>query len=121
MAQLLPILPCPFCGGPASLEETTSGATVDSQAAFSVGCDADEAECMGYQSLTTFARRSDAIAAWNRRAGPPSETRAALRTAVQHIEHMAAWIGKQNASYSFESLGEDMPSIKAALAGEPTT
>lgn len=41
---------------------------------------------------------------------------AALRTAVQHIEHMAAWIGKQNAGYSFESLGEDMPGIRAALA-----
>lgn len=39
----------------------------------------------------------------------------ALRTAVQHIEHMAAWIGKQNAGYSFESLGEDMPGIREAV------
>lgn len=39
----------------------------------------------------------------------------ALRTAISHIEHMAAWIGKQNAGYSFESLGEDMPGIRAAL------
>lgn len=38
-----------------------------------------------------------------------------LRTAIRHIEHMAAWIGKQNSGYSFEGLGEDMPSIHAAL------
>ena len=39
-----------------------------------------------------------------------------LRTAVRHIEHMAAWIGKQSAGYSFESLGENMPGIRAAIA-----
>lgn len=43
-------------------------------------------------------------------------TRKALKTAVDHIEHMAAWIAKQNTGYSFESLGEDMPAIKAELA-----
>lgn len=41
--------------------------------------------------------------------------RDALRTAVGHIEHMAAWIGNQNAGYSFESLGEDMPGIRASF------
>ena len=40
----------------------------------------------------------------------------ALKTAIRHIDHMAAWITKQNAGYSFESLGEDMPGIRAALA-----
>lgn len=40
----------------------------------------------------------------------------ALRIAVSHIEHMAAWIGEQNAGYSFESLGEDMPGIRGAIA-----
>ena len=44
----------------------------------------------------------------------------ALKTAILHLEHMAAWIGRQNAGYSFESLGEDMPGIKAALEAEPT-
>jgi len=29
---------------------------------------ADLADCYGYGVTTTFARRSDAIAAWNRRA-----------------------------------------------------
>ena len=64
------ILPCPFCGGSASVEEFPSSATTNTKTAvFSVGCDdPEEASCMGYQSLTTFARRSDAIAAWNKRA-----------------------------------------------------
>lgn len=44
----------------------------------------------------------------------------ALQTAVDHIEHMAAWVGKQQAGYSFESLGEDMPSIKAQLPARDT-
>lgn len=60
------IKPCPFCGGVAVLEEdvTVLGAR------FSVGCaNAGEADCVGYQSLTTFGRRSDAVKAWNRRAG----------------------------------------------------
>lgn len=39
----------------------------------------------------------------------------ALNTAVGHIEHMAAFLGGLNAGYSFESLGEDMPNIRAAL------
>lgn len=45
-----------------------------------------------------------------------SQSRRALETAIQHIEHMSAWITKQNAGYSFESLGEDMPNIRAALS-----
>lgn len=60
------ILPCPFCGGLAAIEEVGDGASVR----FSVGCktDGDETDiCMGYQSLTTFNRRSDAIDAWNKR------------------------------------------------------
>lgn len=48
----------------------------------------------------------------------------ALKLAIKHIEHMAAWITRTNAtspgdligSYSFEGLGEDLPGIKAALA-----
>lgn len=39
----------------------------------------------------------------------------ALRTAVSHIEHMAKFIAAQNAGYSFEGLGEDMPDIRAAM------
>lgn len=45
----------------------------------------------------------------------------ALVLAVQHIEHMAAWITERNiegADYSFASLGEDMPGIKAVMTEE---
>lgn len=45
---------------------------------------------------------------------------AALKTAIQHIEHMAAWIAKQKAGYSFESIGEDMPGLREALAKAQT-
>lgn len=47
------------------------------------------------------------------------ELREALRTAVGHIEHMAAWIAARPAGYSFEGLGEDMPTIYAAAAMVP--
>jgi hypothetical protein len=40
----------------------------------------------------------------------------ALRTADRHIEHMAAWISANPAGYSFESLNEDLPGIRAAIA-----
>lgn len=43
----------------------------------------------------------------------------ALETAIRHIEHMAAFIEKTHSdcgTYSFESLGEDMPGMKAALS-----
>lgn len=53
-------------------------------------------------------------------ASAQDELRQQLRTAVFHIEHMAEFIGdvnvKHKTSYSFESLGEDMPSIRAALS-----
>lgn len=60
---------------------------------------------------------------------PPPHPKDALRTAIAHIEHMAAWISARNSNiayegastYSFESLGEDMPGIKAALKDEQET
>lgn len=44
------------------------------------------------------------------------DTHAALKTALDHIEHMAAFIGSQKLGYSFESLGEDMPGMRDALS-----
>jgi hypothetical protein len=46
------------------------------------------------------------------------EARDALKLAIAHIDHMAAWITKQNAGYSFEGLGEDMPCIRTALTAQ---
>lgn len=39
----------------------------------------------------------------------------ALKSAVGHINHMAAFISNLKAGYSFESLGEDIGDIRAAL------
>lgn len=45
----------------------------------------------------------------------------ALGTALDHIEHMAAWIAARKAGYSFEGLGEDMPDMRAALSATRST
>ena len=42
--------------------------------------------------------------------------RDALTSAVGHIEHMAAWVTDQRKGYNFEAMGEDMTSIRAAIA-----
>lgn len=42
--------------------------------------------------------------------------RSALKLAIDHIEHMAAHLSNRGTGYSFESLGEDMQGLKAALA-----
>lgn len=65
---------------------------------------------------------------WDADENQPSATKlrssnatlvAHLRCAIGHIDHMAAWVSnpdRNKGSYSFESLGEDMPSIRAALS-----
>ena len=77
-SSLPAIKPCPFCGHAASVEETAD----DGYVRFTVGCDNPNVEdCMGYQSLSTYDRRSEAIEAWNRRA--PNETRDDLVNALE--------------------------------------
>ena len=69
------LLPCPFCGGAAQAEHFESKL---GRWRWSIGCNdhtskADDggepaAECYGFQSMTSFATKAEAIAAWNRRA-----------------------------------------------------
>ena len=69
------LLPCPFCGGAAQAEHFESKL---GRWRWSIGCndhtsEADDggepaAECYGFQSMTSFATKAEAIAAWNRRA-----------------------------------------------------
>lgn len=40
----------------------------------------------------------------------------ALKAALSHVDHLAAWVEARNAGYSFESLGEDLPEMRSALA-----
>ena len=53
--------PCPFCGGNATSEHPEN-------ARWSVGCSDIDGDCMGFQSLQTFARKAEAITAWNTRS-----------------------------------------------------
>ena len=60
---------CPFCGAEAVIEEVENAVGPIGSVCFSVGCNSqDEEACMGYQNLTTFSRKSDAIKAWNKRS-----------------------------------------------------
>ncbi len=56
---------CPFCGGPAALEEVDHSGYV----AWSVGCNNQDVDCIAYQMLATFTRKSEAAEAWNKRVG----------------------------------------------------
>jgi hypothetical protein len=56
------LLPCPFCGSGASLEEVNRAIGV----CWSAGCSNEE--CLGYQSLTAYPRKCEAVKAWNTRA-----------------------------------------------------
>lgn len=51
--------PCPFCGGPADVEHLENGK-------WSVGCRNVDG-CIGWLSSFTYARKAEAIAAWNTR------------------------------------------------------
>lgn len=69
ITEAFSLLPCPFCGHRAILEEVESKSVGIS--AWTVGCveQDGEIECMGYQSLTTFSRKIEAVKAWNTRDG----------------------------------------------------
>ncbi|MDP3330059.1 hypothetical protein, partial [Parvibaculum sp.] len=70
------------------------------------------------RSAAGLIAMADDVVAVDQREPRPREARleVAVRDSIRHIEHMARWIGGQNAGYSFEGLGEDMPGIRAALA-----
>lgn len=65
------LLPCPFCGGAATLEEVENESVGISS--WTVGCDelGGSIQCIGYLSTTTFARKIEAVNAWNMRDGKP--------------------------------------------------
>lgn len=71
------LLPCPFCGAPATLETIESKAS-PGDLRFSAGCNTED--CIGYQSVITFARRGEAATAWNRRTLSGDSSADVLRT-----------------------------------------
>lgn len=56
------LLPCPFCGGDAVMEQIDGVLGVRKSA----GCRTET--CMGYQSNMTFSTHREAALAWNTRA-----------------------------------------------------
>lgn len=89
-ADAAKVLPCPWCGGAASVEQIDG--KVD-PIRYSVGCDANEPLCMGYQSLTTFATAREAIAAWNTRPQPaPPEGEPLSEAQIKHmVDRFLGW------------------------------
>ena len=55
------LLPCPFCGGVATIEESDLLGDIRKSA----GCGTEH--CQGYQSTLTFSTHREVIAAWNTR------------------------------------------------------
>lgn len=69
------LLPCPFCGSPASFEHDATG----SAGAWRVYCrdttgqTADDGCAIALTNSDDYARRCDAAAAWNKRVHPPAQ------------------------------------------------
>lgn len=88
---------CPFCGGAASFEQIDNDASPQ-HLRWSVGCRNED--CIGYQSLTTYPRKADARAAWNRR---PHGTAAApeLLAALIDLLHQSK-LSQDEGGWDFE-------------------
>lgn len=75
---------CPWCGGPADFECLENGR-------FSVGCNDNNGECLGFQLMTTFATKREARDAWNTRSlipGGELEAREALKRVISAWESL---------------------------------
>lgn len=59
------LLPCPWCGGCAEIDETFG-----SVPGWAVSCATDD--CLGYKTFGSYARKADAAKAWNTRAPSPA-------------------------------------------------
>ncbi len=80
---LVELLPCPFCGGPAELDNAAEPQFTRRP---TVTC-ANE-DCFGYMPSAYFARDSEAIEAWNRRP--------ALSQRDEHIRVLTEALTKTN-------------------------
>lgn len=100
-AKKIELLPCPFCGGAAQAEHFEGKL---GRWRWSIGCndhkpEADDggepvAECYGFQSMTSFATKTEAIAAWNRRASLPNEGDGSLAMKPEEIAALKELLAK---------------------------
>lgn len=81
LADAIDPLPCPFCGKPGSIDEERSRGNPE-HVVFVPSC--SDSDCIGVL-IQSFARRSEAIAAWNRRH--TAEPTAAVREAAEEISN----------------------------------
>lgn len=81
------LLPCPFCGGEAAIEEIDGFSGVRKSA----GCNTEG--CFGFQSMTTFETRAEAVKAWNRRA-----------TTAQSVKSRQGFVIERARAYPGESV-----------------
>lgn len=96
-AKKIELLPCPFCGGAAQAEHFESKL---GRWRWSIGCndhkpEAEDGgepvcECYGFQSMTSFATKAEAIVAWNRRA-IPSLAGEAVEGLCKRLEAKVVW------------------------------
>lgn len=58
--------PCPFCGGAARVDHgeiPRTGVNV-----WKIGCGNEEVDCIATEMVSSYSRRAEAAAAWNKRA-----------------------------------------------------
>jgi hypothetical protein len=120
------LAPCPFCGGPAELEETDAGG-------WSVGCEEKALSvhyCMGYQSLTSFATKREAVAAWNMRRPPYRGEPCSTCGAVHPFDnvfcsdafHTPPSASALEASHSLtEAIDQLREGLRGLMLGQPMT
>ncbi len=77
------LLPCPFCGGEASIEESELLGDIRKSA----GCSTEG--CQGYQSTITFSTKREATNAWNSRNPKPATTDAEIL--MEYHEQQKEW------------------------------
>ncbi len=88
------LLPCPFCGGPATFEECVQGSSIrPDSCTWSVGCANEKIDCIGYQMLAHYDRKSEAAEAWNRRVVPINVTEELEH--LRRLAHVNELIAKQ--------------------------
>jgi len=110
------LLPCPFCGGPAALENRSKS---EHERRITVGCSNEK--CFAYMPLVYFARKAEAIAAWNRRI--PTEPGEVVPVAWRSTATDAPVAESCIARFFDDELGEwvytvfDPGPVKISMAG----
>lgn len=101
------LLPCPFCGGEAEIEEISEENSHTGTAGYAAGC--ANSECLVYQTFDKFALRKDAVKAWNTRAPSPDKIVIDRGDVPEHLMMQAKLmlIGDENSTkniYNFIAL-----------------